>query len=343
MTTPLPFPHAAVHTLTSLALLAVLGLGAAGSAQAQKPAGLPDNYPNKPVHIIIPVNPGGGTDNLGRMLFTRMADMWGSTFVVENAPAAGGMVAMNKLAASPPDGYLLAVGSSATYVRAAYVSDIVKWDPRTAFTPIAGLSKSTMLLGASMNAPFKTFKELIAYAKANPNKLAYAATAVGSAGHLVASQIWHETGVQVRHIPYKGLDGAMPDVVSGRVPLVISAVAALKTHVKAGKVRLMGVTSLERVESAPDFPTLDEVGLKGFDYAGWFGLLGPAGLSPAIVGALNKATNDILRMPDIKAAMAKMGADQMIATPEYFRKYIIDAVDTAGKVIKDAGLNLREK
>jgi len=338
MAMSLSFPGITRNALACMTLLA--GLAASGLAQAQKPAGLPGNFPSKPVYIAIPVDPGGGTDQLGRLLFTKMGAMWNTPFVVENTPAAGGMVAMNKIAESAPDGHMLAFASSATYLRAAYVSDIVKWDPRTAFVAIAGVSKSTMLLGASMNAPFTNFRELIAYAKAHPNELSYAGTAVGSAGHLVAEQIWNETGVRLRHIPYKGIGAAMGDVIPGRVHLAISAVAALKSHVVAGKLRLMGVTSIERVESAPDFNTLDEAGLKGFDYAGWFGLVGPAKLPPPIVAALNKTTNDILRTPEMKAAMAKMGADQMIATQEYFQKYVVTALDNAGKVIKTLGLKL---
>ena len=338
MALSLSFPVVTRNVLVSLTLLA--GLGASGLAQAQKPAGLPGNYPGKPVYVIIPVDPGGGTDQLGRLLFNKMGAMWNSTFIVENTPAAGGIVAMNKMAESAPDGYFLAFASSATYLRAAYVTEIVKWDPRTVFVAIAGVSKSTMLLGASLGAPFGNFREMIAYAKANPNQLSYAGTAVGSAGHLVAEQIWSETGVKIRHIPYKGISAAMADVIPGRVPLAMSSVAALKSHVVAGKIRLMGVTSIERVESAPDFNTLDEAGLKGFDYAGWFGLVGPAKTPPAIVAALNKATNDILRTPDMKAAMAKMGADQMIATQEYFQKYVVNALDNAGRVIQQTGVKL---
>ena len=340
MATSIMLSRAARNALASMVLLAALGF--AGFAQAQKPAGLPGNYPAKPVKVVIPVGPGGGTDFLARLVFGKLGEMWGSTFITENHVAAGGMLGMEQVRKSP-DAHNLAFGSSATYIRAAFVSK-VDWDVRKAFTPIAPVSLSTLLLAASNDAPFRNFKELITYAKANPpNTLSYGSSAVGSSSHLTAELIWFKTGVKVQIIPYKGTGQAVIDTVAGRVPVIIGSVAALTPHVKAGKIRLLGVTSGKRVESAPDFLTLNEAGLTGFDYAGWFGIVGPGTMPPAIVNALNKAVMDILKMPDVKAAMDKTGADPMYGTPEEFRKVTLDALDRTAEVIKATGIDLKEE
>jgi len=324
--------------LASMALLATLGLS--GIAQAQKPAGLPGNYPTKPVKVVIPVGPGGGTDFLARLVFGKLGDMWGASFISENHQTAGGMVGMETVRKSP-DAYNLAFGSSATYIRSAFVAK-VDWDVRTAFAPIAPVSASTLLLASSNEAPFKNFKELIAYAKANPGKLSYGSSAVGSSSHLTAELIWHLSGVKIQIIPYKGTGQAVLDTVAGRVPVLIGSVAALTPHVKSGKLTLLGVTSGKRVVSAPDFLTLDEAGLKGFDYAGWFGIVGPATMSPVIINAMNKAVMEILKMPDVMAAMSKTGADPLFGTPEEFRKVQLDALDRTAQVLKATGIDLNE-
>lgn len=338
MSTRITMPRITGKGLASLALLATLSLS--GIAQAQKPAGLPGNYPAKPVKVIIPVGPGGGTDFLARLVFGKLGDMWGSPFISENHVTAGGMVGMEQVRTSP-DAYVLAFGSSATYIRSAFVAK-VDWDVRKAFTPIAPVSASTLLLASSNEAPFKNFKELIAYAKANPGKLSYGSSAVGSSSHLTAELIWHLSGVKIQIIPYKGTGQAVLDTVGGRVPVLIGSVAALTPHVKSGKITLLGVTSGKRVLSAPDFQTLDEAGLKGFDYAGWFGIVGPPTMSPAIVNAMNKAVMEILKMPDVMAAMSKTGADPLYGTPEEFRKVQLDALDRTAQVLKATGIDLKD-
>jgi len=338
MSTRITMPRITVKGLASLALLATLGLS--GIAQAQKPAGLPGNYPTKPVKVIIPVGPGGGTDFLARLVFGKLGEMWGTPFVAENHVTAGGMVGMEQVRTSP-DAHILAFGSSATYIRSAFVAK-VDWDVRKAFTPIAPVSVSTLLLAVSNDAPFKNFKELISYAKANPGKLNYGTSPAGSSSHLTAELIWHLAGVKLQSVHYKGTGQALLDTVGGRVPVLIGAVPALTPHVKSGKITLLGVTSSKRVLSAPDFLTLDEAGLKGFDYTIWFGIVGPPNMPPAIVNAMNKSVMDILKMPDVKAAMDKTGADPLYGTPEEFRKIQLDGLDRTAQVLKATGINLAD-
>jgi tripartite-type tricarboxylate transporter receptor subunit TctC len=158
--------------------------------------------------------------------------------------------------------------------------------------------------------------------------------------HLTAELIWHLTGTKVQIIPYKGTGQAVLDTIGGRVPIIIGSVAALTPHVKAGKLTLIGVTAGKRVLSAPDFQTLDEAGLKGFHYAGWFGVVGPPTMSPAIVNVMNKTVMEILKMPDVMAAMSKTGADPLYGTPEEFRKMQLDALDSTAQVLKATGIQL---
>ncbi len=325
-----------------LACIAVLGaLGFSGVALAQKPPGLPGNYPSKPVKVTIPVGAGGGTDFVGRLVMGKLGEMWGASFLADNQVAGGGMPAMDLVHKAVPDGSTLAFVSSATYIRAAFVTKM-DWDVRTAFVPIAPGSVSILMLAASNNSPFKKFREMIAYAKANPGKLDYSASALGSSAHLTGELIWFKTGVKATVIPYKGSGQAVIDTIAGRVPLTIGSLPAVVPHAKAGKLTVIGVTSGKRSESAPEFPTLSEVGLPGFDYSGWFGLVGPTGVPPAIVNALNKAIMEIVRMPDVKAAMLKAGADPLYATPEEFRKIQLDALDRTAEVLKATGLELKE-
>ena len=327
------------NTLASFALLATLGLS--GVAQAQKPPGLPGNYPSKPVRVTIPVAPGGGTDFMGRLVLGKLGEMWGVSFLADNQVAGGGIPAMDVVRKSPPDGNTLAFVSSATYLRAAFVTK-VDWDVRTAFVPISPGSVSILMLAAANDAPFKNFRETVAWAKANPGKLSYGSSAVGSSGHLTGELIWYKTGVKATVIPYKGAGQAVIDTVAGRVPVTIGSLPALTSFVRSGKLTVLGVTSIKRAESAPDFPTLAESGLPGFDYSGWFGMVGPAGLPPAIVNALNKASQDIIRLPDVKAAMLKAGADPLYGTPEEFRKIQLDTLDRTAEVLKATGIDLKE-
>jgi len=340
MTVRFALPRLNKGTLVSMALLA--GLSASGAALAQRPGNLPDNYPNKPVRVVIGVVPGGGTDNLSRLVFGKLSDIWGASFISENIPGADGMIAMEQVRRARPDGYVLNFTSSSSYIRSAFVAK-VDWDVRKEFTPIAPVSKSTLLLAAATNQPFKNLRELIAYAKANPGKLDFGASGVGGSPHLTAERIWHEAGIKLVHINYKGTGQAVTDVISGRVPVLMGSVAALTPHVKSGKLILLGVTSGQRVESAPDFHTISESGLPGFDYVGWFGIVGPANMQPALVNGLNRAVMDILKMPDVKAAMLKGGADQMYGTPEEFRKTILSSLDRTADVLKATGLDLKEK
>lgn len=326
------------NTLASAALLT----GLAGTAQAQKPAGLPGNYPSKPVRVIISSTPGGGADFLGRLIFGKLGEMWGSPYNSENiATGVGGILAMEITMKAPPDGYTLLVTSSSSYINAAFVAP-VSWDVRKALTPISPMTLSTLAMGIANGLPYSNLKELIAYAKAHPGEINYGVPGIGSSPHLNGELMQHLAGFKMTVIPYKGTGQSLVDVLAGRLHAAIGSVTALTPHVRSGKVKLIGVTSLNRVPSAPEFITLNEAGLTGYDYAGWFGIAGPANMPQPLVNALNQGITRAINLPEVQAALLKNGADPMTATPEQFRATIASGLDKTVAVLKATGLKLSE-
>ena len=319
----------------------LLFLGVTCLVQAQeKPSGLPGGYPSKPVRVIVSAAPGGGADFLGRLIFGKLAETWGSTFAVENmGTGVGGIPAMEITMKAPADGHTLLVTSSSSYLNAAFVAP-VSWDVRKSLAPVSPMSLSTLLVGVSLNAPYRNLKELIAYAKSRPNDVSYGVPGMGSSPHLAGELMQHMAGFKMTAVPYKGTGQSVLDTIAGRVPLVIGSVTALAPHARNGKLRAIGVTSATRVPSAPEFETLSEAGLTGFDYSGWFGVVGPAGMPEAIINALNESMTRAINHPDVRQAMLKNSADPLTATPERFRAIILDALDKTNTLIKSTGLRL---
>jgi len=316
-------------------------LGIACLAQAQeKPSGLPGGYPSKPVRVIVSAAPGGGADFLGRLIFGKLTETWGSTFAVENmGTGVGGILAMEITMKAPADGHTLLVTSSSSYLNAAFVAP-VSWDVRKSLAPVSPMSLSTLLVGASLNVPYRNLKELIAFAKSRPDDVSYGVPGMGSSPHLAGELMQHMAAFKMTAVPYKGTGQSVIDTVAGRVPLVIGSVTALAPHVRNGKLRAIGVTSASRVPSAPEFETLSEAGMTGFDYSGWFGLVGPAGMPEPIINALNEGITRVINLPEIRQAMLKNSADPLTATPEKFRAIALEALDKTNTLMKATGLRL---
>lgn len=318
----------------------VLMLATSCALAQNRASGLPGSYPSKPVRVIVSSAPGGGADFLGRLIFGKLTEDWGSTFLVENmGTGVGGIPAMEITIKAPADGYTLLVTSSSSYLNAAFVAPVA-WDVRKALRPVAPMSLSTLLVGASLNAPFRNLKELIAHARSRPQELSYGVPGMGSSPHLAGELMQYMAGFRMTVVPYKGTGQSVLDTIAGRVPLVIGSVTALAPHARNGKLRAIGVTSASRVPSAPEFETLAEAGLPGFDYSGWFGVVAPAGLPEPIVEALNDAITRTIQRPDIRETMLKNSADPLTAAPEKFRAIALDALDRTQTVIKATGLRL---
>ena len=332
----------ATNRIIATVTVAMAALTPSIAAWAQKPSGLPGNYPAKPVRVIISSTPGGGADFLGRLIFGKLGETWGNPYNAENiATGVGGIYAMEITQKAPADGYTLLVTSSSSYINAAFVAP-VNWDVRKALTPISPMTLSVLALGVATGLPYSNLKEFIAYAKAHPGEINYGVPGLGSSPHLNGELMQHLAGFKMTVIPYKGTGQSLVDALAGRLQAVFGSVTALTPHVKAGKIRLIGVTSIGRVPSAPDFITLNEAGLSGYDYSGWFGIVGPPNMPQPLVNALNQGITRVINMPEVQAALLKNGADPMTGTPEQFRTTILNGLDKTDTVLKATGLKLTE-
>jgi tripartite-type tricarboxylate transporter receptor subunit TctC len=294
---------------------------AAGFAAAQ-------GYPDKPVKIIVPFPPGGGTDVLGRIIGEKLGNDMKQPFVIENRPGAAGVLGASVVSQSPPDGYTLlmtALGGITPANIDAFQSVILVAAP-----------PNVVVVHPSVKA--ENMKEFLALARAQPGKLNYGSSGQGSLSHLAGELLKSMAKVEIVHVPYKGMGQVLSDLVGGHVQFAIAPLAAVEPHIKAGKMRAIGVTSAKRYAALPDVPTVAESGVPGYEAINWFGLLAPAGVDRAIVASLNTEINRILAMTDVRDRLGKIGADPVGGSAEEFARYI--RADTAkwDGVMKAAGI-----
>jgi tripartite-type tricarboxylate transporter receptor subunit TctC len=305
----------------------------AGAAVAQ-------NYPNKPIKLIIPFPAGGATDVLGRALGQKMSTALGQPVIVENRPGAAGAIGSDTVAKSPPDGYTLLLATNSTHVLTPLLNPRTPYNPQTDFTPIVHVANVPNILLVNNSLPVKNVKELTALAKANPGKLNYASSGNGSIVHLTTELYKTQAGVFITHIPYKGTALAIPDMISGQINILFDSFVTAWPHVREGRLRALAITSLKRSPLAPDVPTMAESGLPGFESNTWFGLYGPKNLPPDLTKRLNAEVNKILADKDMQERLAKLGADPAGGSPEDFVATV--KADTAkwGKLIKERKITL---
>ena len=322
--------------------LCLLGLSMAASTTAaqQKPAGLPGNYPAKPVRVVIGTAPGGSTDFLGRTILGKIGDKWGAPFIMENmSSAAGSIIALDAVLKVPADGYTLLVTSGSTFQNAMFVQKVA-YDVRKVFTPIAQFTNSPLVMAVNASLPVNNVKELIAYAKSRPGELNIANTGIGSSAHLSGELFKYLTGTDMLSVPYKGVGPSVLDTVAGRTHVTFGTSVALLPHVRSGKLKLMGITSATRIRSLPDVPTIAEMGVPGFAYSGWIGSVARAGTPPAILAALHQEAIAIIKSAEVQKALAADGSDPAYSTQAQFKDVIDGALGHAEKLIKESGLKL---
>ena len=326
-----PTKSNAAASLAGLMLACCLPL-----AQAQKPSGLPDNYPSKPIRIIISSSPGGAIDICGRMVQTKLNERWGNV-IAENR--AGNEVAFDVVRKAAPDGYTLLAGSISAFI-GAELSRKVPYNVRTTFPPIAQCITTPYIVSVNNDLPVKNIKEFIAYAKAHPNTLNFGFSAIGGGAHLFGELLNSTAGIDMQGIPFKGVGPSYLEQMAGRLNLLLGTAASAGPLVKAGKIKAIAVTSARRARSLPDVPTITE-GLPGFDiFEAWVGILGVQGMKPPIIAALNKDINASLAQPDAEKVLTADGSEIPLNTPEEFRKVIADSIDSAARIIKQAGIKL---
>jgi tripartite-type tricarboxylate transporter receptor subunit TctC len=311
-------------------LAAALALFAGGaSAQA---------WPSKPIRIVVPFTPGGSTDILGRAIGQKLAESLGQQVIVENRPGAGGSIGAEAVARAAPDGYTLLMGHIGTLAVNPTLYPKLGYDPVKSFVPVAWVARVTNVLVVNPSVPAANVQELVKLARAQPGRLRYASGGNGSAAHLAVEYFKLQTQTDIVHVPYKGTGPAVTDLLGGQVEVMMSGAPALLPHVRAGKLRALGISSLQRAESFADLPTIAEAGVAGFEALQWYGLVAPAGTPEPIVARLNAEVNRALLTPELKTRLVSEGAEAAPATPQAFGAFIAAEIERWRPVIQKAGL-----
>jgi tripartite-type tricarboxylate transporter receptor subunit TctC len=297
-------------------------------------------YPDKPIRLVVPYPPGGGTDTLARPLAQRLAVELGQPVIVDNRGGAGGNLAMEAVARAPADGYTLVLALTPQLAVNVSLYDKVRYDPRHDFAPVSLLAEGPYLLVVHPSVPVNSIGELIALAKAKPGELNYATSGIGSGAHMAAELFTSMTGTRMTHTPYKGGGQALTDVLAGHVQLLFAPPVTVTQHITNGRLRALAITGTKRSASLPSVPTMSEAGVPGYDSSVWYGVLAPAGTPKDIVATLNAAMLKILKQPDFHALLVTNGMEPIGSTPSDFSKYIDTEIVKWSKVIKSAGIKV---
>jgi len=318
-----------------LALPAVLlgtGMLATGAAQAQ-------TYPDRPIRLIIPFTPGGGTDNLSRLVGNKLAEKNKWTIVMENKAGASGTIGILDAAKAAPTGYDLVMGQADNLAVAPLLNKAVAYDPVKDLQPVAHVADVPIILLTATSKPYKTLADVINAAKASPGTITFASAGAGTVSHLVGELLGTTATVDIRHVPYKGSAPALADLLGGHVDLMTSSVSSAVAQIKAGKARGLAVSSARRSSILPDVPTVAESGYPGFDVATWYGLYAPAGVPKPIVTLLNAEVNKVL--PELREAINGQGGELRILTPEAFGDLLKTDIEKWREVIKVGDIKLQ--
>ena len=298
---------------------------------------LANDWPSRPIRLIIPFPPGGSNDIIGRMLGMQLGERLGRPVVIDNRSGAGGNLGIDIAAKSDPDGYTMLI-ISAAYAFGPSMYQKLPYDSVKSFVPVAKIGNGPSVVCVFPGVPAKTAKELIALAKAKPGQLNFASAGVGTAVHLGSELFKHMAGIDIVHIPFKGGGPAMIDVMSGNSHMVIGTVVQALPHIGSGKLRAIGVASKKRNSALPEVPTVDESGLPGYEASNWWGLMFPARTSPAIVTRIDKEVAAILELPDIRKRFAADGAEPDYISQAEFAKFIVAETAKWARVVKVAGI-----
>jgi tripartite-type tricarboxylate transporter receptor subunit TctC len=316
-----------------LAVGIVAGLALAGPAKAQ-------DYPSKPIRLVVPFAAGGATDVLARLVGERLTASLGQQVVVDNRPGAGGNIGSDIVARAEPDGYTILMGAVGTHAINPSLYPKMPYDPVKDFAPVTLVASVPNVLVVNPEVPAKSVEELIDLAKAKPGELNFASSGNGTSIHLSGELFKAMTGTDIVHVPYKGSGPAVTDLLGGQVQMMFDNMPSSLPHVKAGKLRALGVTSAKRSPALPEVPTIAEAGVPGYDATSWFGILAPAGTPEPVVTRLQGAIVQALGEPEMRQRMADLGAEPVGDTPAEFGQFIAAEIAKWAKVVNDAGVKL---
>jgi tripartite-type tricarboxylate transporter receptor subunit TctC len=317
-----------LRSLTAAIALAVIGATAAPAQNA---------YPSKPVHLFVPYPPGGAVDIVARTLGDELAKRWGQSVVVENRPGAGGIIAEQALAQSPPDGYTLIVVATGHALNGHFYAKL-PYDPFKDFTPISLIGSSPNMLLVRADSPFKSVGDVIAEARAKPGQITYGHAGNGTSPHLAGELFKYMAKIEITAVPYKGGAPVLADLIGGHIALSFNNIPESMGQIEANTVRPLGVTTAARSPVLPNVPTIAEAALPGYDTGVWWGFLAPAGLPADVKAKLAKDCAEVVQIPAVRQKLLQLGATPVGSSPEVFAKLIRDEYDKWGPIIKAAGI-----
>lgn len=315
--------------------------GAAFAAALVAPlAARADEYPSRPIKLVVPGTAGGGMDVIARVIGDKIGAALKQPVVVENKAGAGGNIAVDYVAKSPADGYTIIIGQTAHFSINPYLYSKLPFDTEKDFVPVVLLAESPNVMVVGAQSPYKTLADVVKAAKESSEGLALATPGNGTVSHLTGELFQKAAGIKFTHIPYKGAAPALTDVMGGRVPVMLSSVPTALSQIKAGKLRPVAVSAVKRSPALPDVPTIGEQGYPGFDAGTWYGLLVPTGTPPDVIKKLNAAANDAIKLPDVREKILAEGGDVVGGTSEAFTAMVKADNAKWSKVVKDSGAKI---
>ena len=312
-------------------------LFAGGACLAQTVA---QTWPAKPVRVIVPFPPGGGTDIIARVVAGKLAETPGWNILIENKPGAGGNLGVEAAAKSPADGYTIVLGQTSNLAINPSLYTKLPYDPQKDLKPVALAASAALAIVVSQQSPYKTLAELVAAAKAKPGSVNFASPGNGTVAHLSGELLQKAAGIKFQHIPYKGANQALTDLIGGQVQVYMSSVPSVMGQFKTGKLRVLAVTSSKRVADLPDTPTVAESGFKDFDTSTWFGFLAPAGTPDPVIARLNAEINRVLKLADVQKKIESEGASVIGGSAAQFAALLKSEIARWSSVVKESGAKL---
>jgi len=295
-------------------------------------------YPTKPIRLLVPSTPGGSVDTLARTIGPRLAERWGQQVIVDNRPGAGGAIAAELVAKAPPDGYTLLIGTVASLASNVSLQKRVPYDPAKDFAPVTLLATQNLMLLVHPSIPAKSVKELVALAKSKPGHLSFASAGTGAGGHLSGELFKMLAGIDMLHVPYKGVAPALVDVISGQVSMTFPSILSSLPHYRSNRLRGLAVTGAKRSAAVPELPTMQEAGVKGYESATWYGIVAPVQTPAEVINRLNSELVAAIRQSEIRERLTSEGADPVGSSPAEFGAYIRSEIEKWRKVIRAAGI-----